>query len=158
MTPTDRPSFVYVTYIRATPEAVWDALTDPAFTARFWFGGELRSDWKVGSPVDLVFPDGRHTDTGEVLEADRPRRLSFTWKVLHSGFETEGHSRATFDLGVEGAVVKLVLVHDGFEPGSKVLAAVGGGWPKILANLKSLLETGEALDMADRREPAKAEA
>lgn len=158
MTTTDRPRFVYVTYIRATPEAVWNALTDPAFTARFWFGGELRSDWKVGSPVDLVFPDGRRTDTGEVLEADRPRRLSFTWKILHSGLEAECASRATFDISVEGAVVRLALVHDRFEPGAKGLAAVGGGWPKILANLKSLLETGEALDMATRREPVEAEA
>jgi uncharacterized protein YndB with AHSA1/START domain len=155
MTPTD---FVYVTYIRSTPEAVWNALTDPAFTRQFWFGGELRSDWKVGSPVDLCFPDGRHTDTGEVLEFDPPRRLSFSWKLLHAGFEDEGHSRVTFDLGVEGGVVKLALVHDRFEPGAKGLAAIGGGWPKILANLKSLLETGEALDMANRREPAKAEA
>lgn len=144
MTATDRPSFVYVTYIRSTPEAVWNALTEPAFTRQFWFGGELRSDWKVGSSVEL-WHEGRKTDEGEVLEADRPHRLSFTWKVLHSGLDVEPHSRATFDISMEGEAVKLMLVHDGFEPGSKVVEKIGGGWPKILANLKSLLETGEAV-------------
>ena len=144
MTATDRPSFVYVTYIRSTPEAVWNALTDPTFTTRYWFGGELRSDWKVGSPVELWHESGK-TDQGEVLEVDPPHRLSFSWKVLHSGLDVEGHSRATFDITTYGDAVKLVLVHDLFEPGSKALEAVSGGWPKILANLKSLLETGEVL-------------
>jgi len=153
MTATDRPQFVYVTYIRSTPEAVWNALTDPAFTRRFWFGAELRSDWQVGSPVELWHENSK-TDEGQVLEADPPHRLSFTWKVLHSGLHVEPHSRATFDISLEGEAVKLMLVHDGFEAGSKVVEKIGGGWPKILANLKSLLETGETLMPAKGKEAA----
>lgn len=153
MTATDRPQFVYVTYIRSTPEAVWNALTDPAFTRQFWFGGELRSDWTVGSAVELWLEGGK-TDEGQVLEADPPHRLSFTWKVLHSGLDVEPHSRATFDISLQAGVVKLVLVHDRFEPGSRAMEAVSGGWPKILANLKSLLETGEALMPAKVKEEA----
>ena len=147
MTTTDRPSFVYVTYIRATPQAVWQALTDPDFTERYWSGVRAISDWKVGSPIGLWSGD-RQSDTGEILESDPPRRLSYTWKVHHSGFENEAASRATFEITeLAGGQVKLVLTHDDFESDSKVLAAVSIGWPAVLASLKSLLETGDALHL-----------
>jgi uncharacterized protein YndB with AHSA1/START domain len=144
MTATDRPSFVYVTYIRATPEAVWQALTDPDFTERYWGGTRVVSDWQVGSRVGL-WAGGSENDSGEVLECDPPHRLSYSWKVNHSGFENEPPSRATFEITRLGEQVRLVLTHDQFEPGSKVLAAVATGWPVLLASLKSMLETGKVL-------------
>jgi len=79
-----KPEFVYVTYIETTPEKLWEALTSSEFSKRYWFGTEVRSDWKVGSPFALV-TDGETTDTGEVLEADPPRRLAYTFK--HEKFE-----------------------------------------------------------------------
>ena len=74
-----KPEFVYVTYIETTPENLWEALTNSEFTKQYWFDTEVRSDWKVGSPFALVM-SGETTDTGEILEADRPRRLSYTFK------------------------------------------------------------------------------
>jgi uncharacterized protein YndB with AHSA1/START domain len=74
-----KPEFVYVTYIETTPERLWEALTSSEFIRRYWFNTEVRSDWKVGSPWALVM-DGKTTDVGEILEAERPRRLSYTFK------------------------------------------------------------------------------
>lgn len=146
MTATDRPSFVYVTYIRTSAEELWRALTDPDFTERYWGGIRIKSDWKVGSRVGLWQGD-REMDSGEVLECDPPRRLSFTWKVGHSGFENEAASRATFEITPLGEQVQLKLVHDQFEPGSQVFEAVSTGWPMLMASLKSMLETGRVLTM-----------
>lgn len=80
MTDAGTSRFVYVTFIRTTPERLWEALTDPAFTPRYWFGSRHETDWKPGSPWRLVFEDGRIADTGEVLEADPPRRLVLRWR------------------------------------------------------------------------------
>jgi uncharacterized protein YndB with AHSA1/START domain len=146
MTATDRPSFVYVTYIRATAEEVWQALTDPDFTQRYWGGTRVVSDWKVGSRVGLWLGD-QEGDTGEVLAFDPPRRLSYGWKVHHPGYEHEAASRVTFEITPVGEQVQLKLVHDDFEPGSKVLEAVSTGWPMLMASLKSMLETGRVLTM-----------
>ena len=87
-----KPEFVYVTYIETTPEKLWDALTSSEFTRRYWFGTEVRSDWKVGSPFALVM-NGETTDTGEILEADPPRRLSYTFK--HESIEAMRREPAT---------------------------------------------------------------
>ena len=147
----DKPSFVYVTYIATTPEKLWDALTSAAFTERYMFGRRVESEWRVGSSVRYYGTDGELTDSGEVLEADRPRRLSYTWRVeLHPALAREGHSRVTFELEPVGTEVKLTVVHDGFAEGSSVLEALKGGWPKALSSLKSLLETGRALAVSSR--------
>jgi uncharacterized protein YndB with AHSA1/START domain len=140
-----RPEFVYVIYIKTTPERLWDALTSSEFSRRYWFGTELRSDFRVGSPFALVM-DGKTTDTGEVLEADRPRRLSYTFRhELNDEMRNEGATRVVFTLEPHGALVKLTLTHENFAPASKLLDGISKGWPAILSNLKSLLETGDAL-------------
>jgi uncharacterized protein YndB with AHSA1/START domain len=138
--------FVYVTYIKTTPERLWEALTTPAFTAQYWSGTRVESDWAVGSPVRLLDHAGQVTDTGEVLEADRPRRLSYSWRVdFHPELKAEGASRVTFELEPAEDAVKLTVTHDQFVDGSKVRVGVSTGWPIIMASLKTLLETGAAL-------------
>jgi uncharacterized protein YndB with AHSA1/START domain len=140
-----RPEFVYVTYIETTPEKLWEALTSSEFTRRYWFNTEVRSDWMVGSPIALVM-DGKTTDVGEILEADRPRRLSYTFKhVLDAELKKEPASKVVVTIEPHGKVVKLTLTHEGFVEGGKMLDGISKGWPAILASLKSLLESGTAL-------------
>jgi uncharacterized protein YndB with AHSA1/START domain len=142
-----KPNFVYVTYIQTTPEQLWQALTDGTFTQRYWFGRRIESDWKVGGRVTLWHED-KVSDSGEVLECDPPRRLSYSFHVeFVEEPRAEPPSRVTFEIEKLGAQVKLTLTHDRFEPGSKVLAGVATGWPVILSSLKSLLETGQPLKM-----------
>jgi uncharacterized protein YndB with AHSA1/START domain len=139
------PGFVYVTYIKTTPERLWDALTSSEFSRRYWFGTELRSDWTVGSSLALVM-DGTTTDVGDVLEADRPRRLAYTFKhVLREELRAEPATKVVFVLEPHGDLVKLTLTHEGFVEGSKLLDGISKGWPAILSSLKSLLESGEPL-------------
>jgi len=140
-----RPEFVYVTYIETTPEKLWEALTSSEFTRRYWFNTEVRSDWKVGSPIALVM-DGKTTDVGEILEADRPRRLSYTFKhVLDEELKKEPASKVVVTIEPHGKVAKLTLTHEGFVEGGKMLDGISKGWPAIIASLKSLLESGTAL-------------
>ena len=140
-----KPEFVYITYIETTPEQLWEALTDSEFSKRYWFGTEVRSDWNVGSSFALV-TDGKTSDTGEILEADRPRRLSYTFKhELFEEMRNEPATKVVFTLEPYGNIVKLTVTHEGFMEGSKLLGAVSYGWPAILSGLKSLLETGKVL-------------
>ncbi len=141
-----KPEFVYVTYIETTAEKLWEALTSSEFSKLYWFGTELRSDWKVGSPLALVMNGTTTTDTGTILEADRPRRLSYTFKhELREEMRNEQPSKVVFNLEPHGKFVKLTLTHEGFADGSKVLDGISRGWPAILSSLKSLLETGKPL-------------
>jgi uncharacterized protein YndB with AHSA1/START domain len=136
--------FVYITYIRSTPEKVWEALTSSAFTKRYWSGVVVETDWKVGSPVRFT-RGGKLMDSGEVLVADRPRTLSYTFKVeWNDDLRHFPPARVTFEIEeVEGAV-RLSLTHDRLES-EVVRMGIAHGWPMVLASLKSLLETGEAL-------------
>ena len=139
-------TFVYVTFIRTTPERLWSALTDPQFMRQYWFGVHADTDWTVGSPWQLVFADGRIADTGEIVEADPPRRLVIKWRnEFRPELKAEGYSRCTMYLEPLGGVVKLTITHVMDQPESKLIEAVSGGWPHILSNLKTLLETGEVL-------------
>jgi uncharacterized protein YndB with AHSA1/START domain len=139
--------FVYVTYIRTTPDKLWEALTTPEFTKQYWFGCSQECDWKVGDEWKLMFGDGRVADTGEVLEIDPPRRLVLSWRnEFRPELKAEGYSRATFDIAFAGDMVKLTVTHEIDKEGSKFIEAVSGGWPSILSSLKSLLETGKALE------------
>jgi len=143
-----KSTFVYVTFIRTTPDRLWEALTDAEFTQQYWFGTHCESEWKAGSPWKLVFPDGRVADAGEIVEADRPKRLVIKWRnEWKPELKAEGYSRCTMELepATDAGVVKLTITHEIDRPGSKVIDAVSGGWPRILSNLKSLLETGEVL-------------
>lgn len=86
--------FVYVTYIRTTPEKLWTALTTPEFMKKYWFGMNFETDWKVGSPWKLVFPDGRIADAGEIVEIDKPRRLVLRWRnQFRPELHEEGYAR-----------------------------------------------------------------
>ena len=148
MTEATPATFVYVTFIRTTPEQLWTALTSPEFTTKYWFGVHHETDWRAGSPWRLVFPDGRVADAGEIVEADPPRRLVLKWQnEFKPEMKAEGYSRCTVDLEPMSGAVKLTITHAMDRPGTKFIGAVSGGWPRILSNLKSLLETGEvALD------------
>jgi uncharacterized protein YndB with AHSA1/START domain len=135
---------VYVTYIRTTPEKLWSALTaDVEFMKQYWFGVHCESQWQAGSAWKMVSGDGRITDAGEIVEADPPRRLVIRWRhEARPELKAEGDSLCTIELEPSGAAVKLSIIHTIERDPSKLIAAVSGGWPKILSNLKSLLETG----------------
>jgi DNA-binding transcriptional ArsR family regulator/uncharacterized protein YndB with AHSA1/START domain len=155
----DKPSFVYTTYIRTTPERLWQALTDPAFTQRYW-NATFQTDWKAGSTMrwdlfGLTIADPEQV----VLESEPHRRLAYTWHSFtpelaefleltgeaRERIAAEQRSKVSFDLEPLGELVKLTVVHDGFEEGSIVASLVSQGWPRILSDLKTLLETGETL-------------
>jgi uncharacterized protein YndB with AHSA1/START domain len=142
-----KSTFVYVTFIRSTPERVWSALTTPEFMRQYWFGMHCESEWKPGSPWKLVFTDGRLADAGEIVEADPPRRLVIKWRnEWKPEMKAEGYSLCTFEIemvpGASPQAVKLSVTHGIDHPESAFIQAVSGGWPLILSNLKSLLETG----------------
>lgn len=140
------PDYVYTTYIRATPEQVWTALTDAELTARFW-GHSQVSDWRVGSAVEHVRTDGSGIAdvAGRVVEADRPRRLVFGFddpsRLDDPTFEA---SRVTFDIEQGSEIVKLTVTHT-LLARAEDRQAIAQGWPAVLANLKTLLETGDVL-------------
>jgi uncharacterized protein YndB with AHSA1/START domain len=143
--------FVYVIYIRTTPEKLWQALMDPEFTRRYWCETRQESEWKPGASWRSMAPDGRVTDSGEILEIDPPRRLVLTWRnEFRPELRAEGHSRLTYELDKQAESVKLTITHGIDMPGSKLIEAVSGGWPAILSSLKSLLETGEPLEETRR--------
>lgn len=141
--------FTYTTYIRATPEKLWQALVDADITRRYWFGVRVESDWKLGSPVRLLAPDGTLWDHGVVLAYEPCRRLSYTWITLMPDLDGEPPTRLNMELEPVGPEVRLTLTHAGFEPGSRLLDSVREGWPALLSCLKSLLETGEPLAIVD---------
>ena len=144
MSAAKRSSFVYVSFIRTTPEKLWEALTDPVFTREYWFGTSVESTWKKGAPWKLVGGDGDVTDTGEILEIDRPRRMVIRWQnVWKPELEAEGPSRCTIELEPAKGAVKLTITHEIDRADSKLITAVSGGWPAVISNLKSLLETGK---------------
>jgi uncharacterized protein YndB with AHSA1/START domain len=145
-----KSTFVYVTFIRTTPEKLWKSLTDTEFTRQYWLGARCESDFKAGSPWKLQFDDGRLADSGEILESVPPRRLVIKWRNEWSEeLKAEGYSQCVFEIepvaDSSPAVTQLRVVHSIERPDSKFIVAVSGGWPKILSNLKSLLETGEVV-------------
>ncbi len=150
------PEFVYVSYIRTTPELLYRALTERAFMERYW-GVVVESDWEVGSAITWERSGRRQSDPRQVvLEADPPRRLSYTWHAITPEWNpslseercrraaAEPLSHVTFELEPQGELVKLTVRHDHFEPDSVVAQMVTNGWPMVISSLKSLLETGEA--------------
>jgi uncharacterized protein YndB with AHSA1/START domain len=142
-----KPAFHYISYIETTADALWEALTDSEFTTRYWWDTALISDWKVGSPISLVIK-GLTTDVGEILVADRPRRLAYTFHhILNEAALKERPSRVSFALEPHGDIVKLTVTHEGFADDSVVHDGISKGWPAILSSLKSLLETGKPLDI-----------
>ena len=142
-----RSEFIYVTYIRTTPEKLWEALTNPKFHRQFFYGTTHDCEWKKGSPWRLMIPDGRVADSGEVLDVDPSKLLVLKWRnEFKPELREEGYSRATFEIEPMGSSVKLTVTHVMDKEGSKFIEGVSEGWPSILASLKSLLETGESLE------------
>ncbi|HEV2531451.1 SRPBCC family protein [Phenylobacterium sp.] len=150
-------TFIYVTYIRTTPDALWTALTDTDFIPQWWMGVRTETDWRVGGPWKLVLTDGRVADTGEVLEFEPPKRLALKWRnEFMPEAAAEGWSHCLFELEPQGEAVKLTVTHSMPREKSKLIQAVSGGWPQILSNLKTLIETGSALVAQRTAEAAQA--
>ncbi len=158
-TPVEKPEFVYTTYIRTTPERLWQALTDPSFTRRWW-QTTFETDWEVGSTMTwdnhgVIIADPEQV----VLESDPYRRLAYRWHTftpelneriqldseVFAKLSGERRSRVAFDIEPVGDTVKLTVIHDDFEPSSTAATMVRNGWPVFLSSLKTLLETGEPL-------------
>ena len=138
--------FVYVTYIRTTPEKLWQALTDPEFTRKYWVESWQECEWKPGASWKLKVPGGDVAD-GKVLEIDPPRRLVLSCRASEVFPEAhlEGYARITYELEQQKESVKLTFVQEIDKPDSKLIGMASNGWPLILSSLKSLLETGEPL-------------
>jgi uncharacterized protein YndB with AHSA1/START domain len=147
-TMTAQATQVYQVFIKASPEAIWDAITKPEFTARYFYGSLVDSTFEQGAPFRSYSPD--HSQLwveGVVEESEPPRRLSHTWRALYDE-DTAGEepSRVTWEVEpVDGGVTKLTVVHDRLEGAPKTAVNVAGGWMFILSGLKTLLETGEPL-------------
>jgi uncharacterized protein YndB with AHSA1/START domain len=149
----DSSRFVYVTYIRTTPEKLWQALIEPDFTRRYWAETWQESEWRKGASWRLMIPDGRVGDAGEILEIEPQRRLVLAWRnEFQPELRAEGYSRVTYELDRQDDMVKLTIIQEMDRPGSKLVEQMSGGWPMLFASLKSLLETGEPLE-ATRRWP-----
>jgi len=164
----EKPSFVYATYIRTTPEKLWQALTEPAFTERYW-SITFETDWKPGSPMiwktrGLTIADPQQV----VLESEPYRRLSYRWQT-HSPewaqalnfseeagdrLASEPRSKVTFEIEPLGDQVRLTVIHDDLVPGGLTGSMISNGWPRVLANLKTLLETGDTLPDVQLNTPA----
>lgn len=144
-----RPQHVYTTFIAATPEAVWRALTSAEFTRQYFHHTAVESDFREGSPVLFRNPDGSVAVEGKVLAAEEPHYLAFTWHVRYDPeLETERPSRVCFEIDAMEGMTRLTVIHDEFEQGSKVYERIREGWAPILCSLKSLLETGKPLPTA----------
>jgi uncharacterized protein YndB with AHSA1/START domain/DNA-binding MarR family transcriptional regulator len=158
-TDMDQPSFVYSTYIQTTAERLWQALTEPAFTERYW-STSFDSDWKPGSPMTWHTRGLTIADPDQVvLESEPYRRLSYTWQTAtpewaeslaltddaRTRLMAEPRSKVTFEIEPLGGQVKLTVIHDDLEPGGLTGSLISGGWPRVIANLKTLLETGDTL-------------
>lgn len=138
-----RSTYVYVSYIRTTPEKLWAALTDPEFMRQYWFGSYCESEWTPGASWQLMSGDGMIMDSGQIVEAHPPRRLVIRWQnQFKPELKVEGPSQCTMELEQIGPTVKLSITHTIEREPSKFIEAVSGGWPKVISNLKSLLETG----------------
>jgi uncharacterized protein YndB with AHSA1/START domain len=139
-------AFTYVTYIRTTPEKLWEALLMPEFTKQYWVGAHHECDWTPGAPWRLVFANGQVADQGHVIEIDPPRKLVLAWQnEFMPEMKAEGPTRCTITLEPDGDVVKLTVHHASESSSHKFIDAVSGGWPMILSHLKTLLETGKVM-------------
>lgn len=149
-----KPDYVYVTYIATTPEKVWRAFVDTDVMRQYWVGPKSDcvrvnvSDWRPGSPWEHQrLDDARTVDiVGKVVESDPPRRLVFTWARPADAADESKHSRVAIDIEphIDG-LVRLTVTHDELERDPQMLTGISGGWPMVLSNLKTLLETGRAL-------------
>jgi uncharacterized protein YndB with AHSA1/START domain len=149
------PKTVYVTYIAATPEKVWQALTSPEFTKQYFFGRTVEIEQKVGGSFILRMPDGRVDVEGKVMECDPPRRLSVTWRVMWiEAMRKLPDCLVTYQIDALGDAVRLTMSESHqWDVPDDILAGGRMGWPLILSSLKSLVETGKPIVV--KMEPPK---
>jgi len=144
----EKTSFVYVTYIRSTPEKVFEAIIKPEIARRYW-GHENVSDWRAGSSWEHVRTDEQRTVdlVGKVVEITPPTRLVITWANASQAADPASYSRVSFDVAPYDEMVRLTVTHDELEAGSAMAKGIQQGWPIVLSSLKSLLETGQGIDV-----------
>ncbi|HLZ29530.1 MAG TPA: SRPBCC family protein [Chloroflexota bacterium] len=149
-TVNQRPAHVYEVTIRTTPERLWAAIISPEYTRRYFYGGWYESTWQPGTAYRTRLDDGTTPFEGTLLEVDPPRRLAYTFHYVgDEATRGERPSRVTWEIAPLGDACKLTVVHDRFAEGeTRTAAKVDGGWPFILSNLKSVLETGKALQVS----------
>jgi uncharacterized protein YndB with AHSA1/START domain len=155
----EKTSFVYVTYIRSTPEKVFEAITRPEIARRYW-GHENVSEWKPGSDWQHVRANEQRTVNvvGKVVEVDAPTRLVITWASPSSAADPDSYSRVAFEVAAYEGMVRLTVTHDELEAGSGMAKGIQQGWPIVLSSLKSLLETGQGIDVFAKPQTAQAAA
>ena len=141
------PDYLYVSVIAAPPEKVWAGLTHPEFTRQYWHQTRVESSFKTGDEIRFLVDSGQSGCEGTILESDPPRRLSYTWNFpLNPETRDEAPSRVTFELEKIGQGTRLTVIHDQFPAGSRMYEIVRDGWPLVICGLKTLLESGEAVD------------
>jgi uncharacterized protein YndB with AHSA1/START domain len=150
-----KPSFVYVTYIATTPEKAWQAMIDNEMIRQYWCDPtgacvhrENVSDWQVGSRWEHRRADGSGVAdiVGTVIESAPPARLVYSWARPTEVDDDSKHSRVSIDIEAQGnGLVRLMVTHEGLENDPQMLSGISGGWPKVLSNLKTLLESGRTL-------------
>ena len=149
--------FIYATFIRTTPEKLWEALTSPDFSEKYWMGFRFEVEQKVGGNVRILPPKGmeQHGDhAGKVLECVPCRKLVYTWQQADTpdiAKKRDGLSRVTYELTPMGAQVKFRLIHENLLPEDiekdpNTFKGINNGWPAVISSLKSLLENGVALE------------
>lgn len=144
----EKTSFVYVTYIRSTPEKVFEAITQPEVARRYW-GHENVSDWRPGSRWEHIRADEQRTVqlVGKVVEITPPSSLVITWANASQADDPSAASRVRFEITAYDGMVRLTVTHDELEAGSGMANGIQKGWPIVLSSLKSLLETGQGIDV-----------
>jgi uncharacterized protein YndB with AHSA1/START domain len=152
---SERPKFVYVTYIAASPEKVWQALTDPDVTEKYWFGFRVAANGKAGERMTATDPKGKVAHHDPIIESDPPRRLSYAWQPLYKDLQGERPSRVTFELMPLKDQTRLTIIHDEFDEGSKIFGLISKGWPAVLSSMKSFIETGRGLKPSFEEEAAR---
>jgi uncharacterized protein YndB with AHSA1/START domain len=146
MTEANSSTFVYVTFIRTTTDKLWSALTDPVMMRDYWFGMHQESDWLPGSSWRLVNDDGEVKDAGEILECEPGKRLVIKWRnEFRPDIQAEGYGRCCIEIESLQDAAKLTITHSIEQPNSKLIEHVSSGWPRIISNLKSLIETGQTI-------------
>ena len=145
-----RNEFKYVTIIKADIEEVWKALTLPEFTERYWHNSTVKSDWQEGSRITFTNADESGLRSvgveGKIIECVKPNRLSYSWRFPRMPeVRDEAPSVVTFDLERLGEATRLTVTHDRFEEGARHFEMIEEGWPVVLSNLKTLLETGQTI-------------
>ena len=156
-----KPTFVYVTYIAAAPDKVWQALTRANLSEQYWFGYRVDASGKPGEHMTAFSPAGVKAHDDPIIESDPPRRLVYGWKPLYKDLPDERMSRVTFELEPFKDQTRLTVTHDDFDEGSIMFRMISKGWPAVLSSLKSFLETGQGLapswdDEAQKRAAAGA--